>query len=77
MRTVEGFKDYELIDADSGENLGVITDVSQTGANDVWHITRENKEYLIPSIPDVVIDVNIDEEKVIIRPLKGIFDDEN
>lgn len=65
------------IDADSGENLGVITDVSQTGANDVWHITRENKEYLIPSIPDVVIDVNIDEEKVIIRPLKGIFDDEN
>ena len=67
----------KVFDADSNEELGVITDVSQTGANDVWHITRDGKEYLIPSIPDVVINVDIDEQKVVIRPLKGIFDDEN
>ncbi len=67
----------KVFDADTNENLGEITDVSQTGANDVWHIKKDGKEYLIPSIPDVVIDVDIDNEKVIIRPLKGIFDDEN
>ena len=67
----------EVFDADSDKKLGVITDVSQTGANDVWHISDGEKEYLIPSIPDVVINVDIDEGKVIIRPLKGIFDDEN
>lgn len=67
----------DVFDADTQEHLGVITDVSQTGANDVWHIKREGKEYLIPSIPDVVINVDIDAGKVIIRPLKGIFDDEN
>ncbi len=66
-----------VYDADSGENLGVISDVSRTGANDVWHIKREGKEYLVPSIPDVVIDVDVDSEKITIRPLKGIFDDEN
>ena len=66
-----------VTDADTGATLGVLTDVSQTGANDVWHITRDGKEYLIPSIPDVVINVDIDEQKVVIRPLKGIFDDEN
>ncbi|MGN0173608.1 MAG: ribosome maturation factor RimM [Acutalibacteraceae bacterium] len=66
-----------VFDADSGENLGVITDVSQTGANDVWHIEKDGTEYLIPSIPDVVINVDTDNEKVIIRPLKGIFDDED
>lgn len=67
----------EVFDADTDEKLGVITDVSQTGANDVWHITNDGKEYLIPSIPDVVINVDIDGGKVVIRPLKGIFDDEN
>lgn len=67
----------KVFDADSGENLGEITDVSQTGANDVWHIEKDGKEYLIPSIPDVVISVDTDNEKVIIRPLKGIFDDED
>ncbi len=67
----------DVFDADSGEALGKVSDVSKTGANDVWHILKEGKEYLIPAIPDVIIDVSIDENKVIIRPLKGIFDDEN
>ncbi len=66
-----------VFDADTSEQLGEISDVSQTGANDVWHIKRGEKEYLIPNIPDVVIDVDIDEEKVVIRPLKGIFEDED
>ncbi|MBQ7128632.1 MAG: ribosome maturation factor RimM [Clostridia bacterium] len=67
----------KVFDAVSGEPLGAITDVSQTGANDVWHIKKDGKEYLIPSIPDVVISVDIDNQKVVIHPLKGIFDDEN
>lgn len=64
-------------DADSGENLGIISDVSATGANDVWHINRDGREYLIPAIPDVVVSVDIDAQAVVIRPLKGIFDDED
>lgn len=67
----------EVFDVETDEKLGVITDVSQTGANDVWHVERDGKEYLIPSIPDVVINVDIDGGRVVIRPLKGIFDDEN
>lgn len=67
----------QVFDADSNDLLGVISDVSQTGANDVWHIKKEGVEYLIPCIDEVVISVDIEEEKVIIRPLKGIFPDEN
>lgn len=67
----------QVFDADSNEKLGVLTDVSKTGANDVWHIDRDGKEYLIPSIPDVVVDVDIDASRVVIRPLKGIFEDED
>lgn len=61
----------------TGELLGVITDVSQTGANDVWHITRGGKEYLIPAIPQVVSQVNVEQDEVRILPLKGIFEDED
>ena len=65
----------EVFHADSNEKLGEISDVSKTGANDVWHINRNGKEYLIPVIDDVVLKVDIDENKVIIRPLLGIFED--
>lgn len=66
-----------VTDADSGESLGEISDVSATGANDVWHIKRGEREYLIPAIPDVIISVDIDAGQAVIRPLKGIFDDED
>lgn len=68
----------EVLDADNeGICYGKITDVSKTGANDVWHITKDSKEYLIPAIPDVVIKTDVENNVVKIRPLKGIFDDED
>ena len=64
------------LDADDGHRYGTLTEVSQTGANDVWHITAEDgREYLLPAIPDVVIDADVANDRVLIRPLKGIFDD--
>lgn len=66
-----------VFDVDSGESLGTLTDVSETGANDVWHITRNEKEYLVPAIEQVIVSVDIEQEKIVLRPLKGIFDDEN
>lgn len=69
----------DVFDADDGEKrYGVISDVSETGANDVWHIKADDgREYLIPAIPSVVIDTDVRENRVLIRPMKGIFDDEN
>ena len=66
-----------VCDADAPDKqYGVLTDVSTTGANDVWHVTDDSgKEYLLPAIPPVVIDTDIDNERILIRPLKGIFDD--
>ena len=66
-----------VTDADSGNLLGELTDVSATGANDVWHITKDGKEYLVPAIDEVIVSVDVDASAVVIRPLKGIFDDED
>ena len=72
---ISDLMEIEVFDADSGKLLGKISDVSKTGANDVWHIMSNGKEYLIPVIDDVVISVDIDANKIVIRPLKGIFED--
>ncbi len=66
-----------VYDADSNAVLGKLTDVSQTGANDVWHITKDDNEYLVPAIDEVIVSVNMEEETLIIKPLKGIFDNED
>ena len=67
----------EVFDADTNELLGILSDVSETGANDVWHIKRGDREYLVPAIESVIVSVNIDEEKIVIKTLRGIFDDED
>ncbi len=69
----------ELISSDvfdkNGAFLGVIRDVSKTGANDVWHIKKDEKEYLVPAIESVVVSVDIDNGRVVIDPMEGIFDE--
>ncbi len=67
----------KVFDADNGRLYGEISDVSETGANDVWHITDNDKVYLIPVIDEVLVSVDIDKEIALIKPLKGIFDDED
>ena len=62
----------EVKDADTGILYGKIKDVMQTGANDVYVIEGE-KEYLIPAIPDVVINTDVDGNLMLIRPLEGLF----
>ena len=68
----------EVKDADNGNIYGKVTDVLKTGANDVYQITDENdKEYLIPVIDEVVLDTDVDRGIITIRPIKGIFEDED
>ncbi|MDR0314952.1 MAG: ribosome maturation factor RimM [Oscillospiraceae bacterium] len=65
-----------VIDADSKKEYGELCYVSYTGANDVWHIKKDDREYLIPAIADVVIKTDVEAGVIEIRPLRGIFDDE-
>lgn len=64
-----------VVDAGSGIEYGLLTDVSETGANDVYHIkSPEGKLFYIPAIPDVVKETNIEDGVMKITPLEGLFD---
>lgn len=67
----------KVVDADD-ESLvyGELTDVSQTGANDVYHILfADGKTRYIPAIPQVVKMTDLENGVMKIKPLDGLFDD--
>ena len=75
---VQDILGLSVFDVDTNFCYGKVTDVLKTGANDVYQITTaSNKNYLIPVIKDVVREIDIDNGVLKIRPLRGIFDDEN
>lgn len=63
-----------VVDTD-GNNLGKIYEVLQTKNNDVYWI-REPKEILIPVLLDIVLDIDIDNKIITIKPV-GEWQDED
>ena len=60
---------------EDGTPFGTLTDVMQTGANDVYVVTtEEGKEVLLPAIPQCILDVNLDTEMVKVHLMKGLVD---
>lgn len=58
-----------------GNDLGKISEVIQTKNNDVYWI-KKPQELLIPVLEDIVLDINVDDKKVIIKPV-GVWQDED
>ena len=65
-----------IVDVDTGERYGTLTDVSQTGANAVYHMATDKGEILIPAIPDVVVSIDLKKDTLYLRPMKGLLDDD-
>ena len=57
-----------------GQEIGVVTDILQTGANDVWTVTpAKGKAHDIPYIEDVVKEIDVEEKKIVIDVLDGLL----
>lgn len=68
----------KVLDVDNGTEYGTVEEVFKTGANDVYSVkSGDGKTYLIPVIEPVVIEKNIEDGVILIRPMKGLFDDED
>ena len=68
----------DVYDADTFVYYGTLTQVMRTGANDVYQITaQDHKNHLIPAVPEFIREIDLEKEKMMIRPIKGIFDDED
>jgi 16S rRNA processing protein RimM len=54
---------------DTGQELGTLSEILETGANDVYVIkTPEGKEILLPAIEDVILDVSVERSELRVKP---------
>ena len=65
-----------LVVDEEGNELGILDDVLQTGANDVFvvKLKESGKELLLPNIPSCVLNVDLDDRKVTVHVLDGLYD---
>lgn len=60
---------------DEGEKLGVMKDVLQTGANDVYIVKMaDGKEVLLPAIKDCILNVDLEKGEMLVHVLDGLLD---
>lgn len=69
---------YQLVGipvyTEAGEFLGKVKEILETGANDVYLLDgTERGELLIPDIPDVIISIDMDAQKMVINPISGLL----
>ena len=67
----------KVIDETLGE-LGTINEVFNTGSNDVYVLkgTKSNKPILIPVIPEVIIDTDLEEKIIKVKLIKGLVNED-
>lgn len=67
---------YQLIDLDvldaGGRVLGKLTDIFETGSNDVYVIKNDTKELLLPALPHVILNVDIEAGRMTVEIPEGL-----
>ena len=64
----------DVLDADSGEKLGIIADVLTPPAHEVY-VVKGKHEYLIPAVDEFVIETNVEGGYIRVRLIEGMRSD--
>lgn len=60
---------------DEGRDFGTLTDVMQTGANDVYVIEgKDGREYLFPAIKQCILNVDLEKQEITVHIMDGLLD---
>lgn len=64
----------DIVD-EEGELIGVLVDVFNTGANDIYDVKREGKKnLLLPVIDEVVKNIDLENKKITVHVMEGLDD---
>lgn len=64
------------VETAEGQLLGKVASLLETGANDVLVVNGDKGEILLPDIPDVVQEIDLQSGKIIVTPLPGLLQEE-
>ena len=57
---------------ESGEELGRLSEILETGSNDVYVVSGPDKEILVPALSEVVQEVKLTEKIMVVRLPEGL-----
>ncbi len=63
-----------IIHADSGEQLGTLTDVINNGASDIYVIDTPQGSRMMPAVEEFVTGIDLD-RGIYVRPIAGMLED--
>jgi len=70
------FYHFQLLDllvlTQDGEELGRVSDILETGSNDVYIVSGEGGEILIPALVDVVRDIDLERGVMVVSLPEGL-----
>ena len=62
------------VEDQKGQILGKIIDILETGANNVYEVSDGSSVFLVPDVPHVVLEMNVETKRMVIDPLPGLID---
>jgi 16S rRNA processing protein RimM len=60
------------VQTESGERLGRVTQIFSTGPNDVYVVSGDRGELLLPAIDDVIKDIDLQNRRIVVELLEGL-----
>jgi len=52
--------------------LGVLSDVIQSGATDIYAIKTEEKEILVPAISEYILEIDMNNKRILVQIPEGL-----
>jgi 16S rRNA processing protein RimM len=56
-----------------GQSLGVVADIIETGANDVYVVEGDGRQILLPAIDDVVRSIDLETGQIVVQVIDGLI----
>ena len=63
----------DVIDLESGEKIGTLSDVLNLGASDLYEIDTKNGKKLIPAVPEFIKEIDL-EKGIFVSLIEGMLD---
>ena len=59
---------------DDGRPVGELSGIEPSPAHDLWAVRGAGREHLIPAVPEIVVEVDVDARRIVIRPPEGLLE---
>ncbi|HXG03573.1 MAG TPA: ribosome maturation factor RimM [Candidatus Binatia bacterium] len=62
------------VTTEDGREVGRVVRIEPAPAQDLWVVAADDREHLVPAVPEIVVDVDVRAGRVVIRPPEGLLD---